>query len=55
MVQVDLWVAMLKGTEERKKKGSKGGPVEEGDRVCVAGQPHGSRSRGPIDGQTNLT
>lgn len=49
MVQVDLWVATVKGTEGGRRKGSKEGPVEEEDRVCVAGQPGGSRSRGPID------
>lgn len=31
------------------------GPAEERDRVCVAGQPHGSRSRGPTGGWTSLT
>lgn len=40
----------MKGTEEGWRKGNRGGPVGEEDRVCVAGQPGGSRSRGPIDG-----
>lgn len=41
-----------RGMERRR---GQRGPVEERDRVCVAGQPHGSRSRGPTSGRTSLT
>jgi len=51
VVQVDLWVAMAKETEGEKEgeggRWQRGGQPRERDRVCVAGQPHGSRSRGP--------
>lgn len=53
VVQVDLWVATAKGTGRKggwKRGGGKGGSSRRRDRVCVAGQPRGSRSRGPTGG-----
>jgi len=43
---------MERGMEPRRRQKD---PVEVRDRVCVAGQPHGSRSRGLTGDRTSLT